>query len=67
MKNKTNINNKKENKKEIEMYNKIQEQIKEILRIVEKDCTSQEWVDRYLPELETLLSIRDKMKRPMNV
>ena len=49
------------------MYNKIQEQIKEILRIVEKDCTSQEWADRYLPELETLLSIRDKMKKTKTV
>jgi len=46
----------------IKMYNKIQDQIKEILRIVEKDCTSQEWVDRYLPELETLLIIRDNIK-----
>ena len=46
------------------MYNKIQNQISEILRIVKKDCTSQEWHNRYLPELEILLAIRDKIKQP---
>ena len=44
------------------MYEKIQKQIKDLLKIVEKDCTTQEWIDRYLPELESLLSIRDMFK-----
>ena len=44
------------------MYEKIQKQIRDLLKIVEKDCTTQEWLDRYLPELEALLSLRDMFK-----
>ena len=41
------------------LEDQIQNQIKDVLKIVENGCSTQEWFDRYLPELEALLSLRD--------
>ena len=43
----------------MELEEKITQDIKTVLEIVEDGCSCEEWFGRYLPELETLLSLRD--------